>query len=232
MTGTEIIQFAREDFLDDAVEPYLWSDNFLEKCLNLSEKEACRRASLLIDDSTASDSEDTPLPLCSLTIVAGTASYTMSQKTIRILSIVPADTSRPIEKKTKGWLDRFYPTWRTAEGAPIYYLEKKGEITLIPIPVANDTAELEVVRLPLSDMTIAGEEDSVIPEEYHFNLIPWMLHLAYLKPDEETLDIQKSDIYAAQFTEKFGPPLSAITESNRRRRPRNRGLWPKEFGFS
>ena len=232
MTGAEIILAAREDFLDDAVAPFLWSDTLLERYLNLSEAEACRRASLLLDDTTANDSEGTPLPLCSLTVVAGTSSYVISKKILRILTCVPASTSRPIEKKTEDWLDEFYTTWRSAEGDPVYFLEKKGRITLVPQPVTNDTMQLSIVRLPLASMTIAGDESPEIPEEFHMDLIDYMAHLAYLKQDSETRDIEKSNMYEEQVTQKFGPKLSAITESNRRRKPRNKSLRPKEFGFS
>jgi len=232
MTGAEIILTAREDFLDDAVATYLWSDNLLQKYLNLAEREACRRASLLLDDSTANDSESTPLPLCSLTVVAGTDTYVISKKILRILNCVPASTSQSIEKKTEDFLDEFYPTWRGAEGDPVYYLEDKNKIRLVPTPVNNDTMQLTVVRLPLADITIAGVQSPEIPEEFHMDLIEWICHLAYLKQDSETEDLQRSDKYEDKFTEKFGPKLSAITESNRRRKPRNKSLRPKEFGFS
>lgn len=232
MTGTEIILSAREDFLDDAVVPYLWPDNLLERYLNSAEKEASRRASLLFDDSTANDSEATPLPLCSLAVVAGTGTYAISKKILRILNCVPASTSKSIEKKTEDWLDDFYPTWRDAEGDPVYYLEEKNRIRLVPQPVNNDTMQLTVVRLPLADMTIAGAESPEIPEEFHEDLIEWICHLAYLKQDSETEDLSRSNMYESKFTQKFGPKLSAITEINRRRKPRNKSLRPKEFGFS
>ena len=79
MTLTEIIQSAREDFLDDAVTPYLWSDIVLARYANEAEKEACRRASLLSDKTTAQDGDS--VPLCSLTLVPGTAKYTISKNT-------------------------------------------------------------------------------------------------------------------------------------------------------
>ncbi|MCK5610044.1 hypothetical protein KAR91_49680, partial [Candidatus Pacearchaeota archaeon] len=217
---------------------------------------------------------------------------------------VPTATSRTIEKKTEDWLDEFYPTWRSAEGDPFYFLEDKNKITLVPQPVSDDTAQLVVVRLPLSDMVIgrksvtgitragavatanlpghgyltgdtiahagadqpeynvttiitkisndlysypvlgvpatpatgtitaAISDSPEIPEEYHMDLIEWICHLAYLKQDGETEELGRSDMYEAKFTQKFGPKLSAITESNRRRKPRNKSLRPKEFGFS
>ena len=304
MTGAEITRLAREDFLDDAKLEYLWSNDLLETYLNLAEREACRRASLLHDDSTENDSEAVPLPLCSLTVVAGTAIYTVSKKILRILRCVPAATSRSIEKKTEDWLDEFYPAWSDDEGTPVYFLEDKDKIRLVPKPVVDDTMQLSIVRLPLVEMTVgiksvtgitrvaavatvnlpshgystgdlithadadqpeynitasitkidgdnysypvvgtpatlatgtitaASSESPEIPEEFHMDLIEWICHLAYLKQDAETEDISRSNMYEEKFTQKFGPKLSAITESNRRRKPRNKSLRPKEFGFS
>ncbi len=307
MTIVEIIAAAREDFLDDAVVPYLWSDALLERYANEAEKEACRRASLLIDKTNANDSEGSPLPLASLQLVAGTTEYTISKKILRILRCVPSTISRSIDKKTEGWLDEIYPNWRTDDGDPLYFLEEKNKLTVVPIPVVNiaqsvssitrsgstatvilgghgfttgktvahadldqaeynvtagitridddsysytvsgtpatpatgtgtatlvDVLSLEVVRLPLADMTIVGAESPEIPEEYHLDLDDYMCHLAYLKQDAETEDIVRSDKYETRFAAKFGPKISAITESNRRRRPRNKGLRAKEFGFA
>jgi hypothetical protein len=306
MTSAEIIQTIREGFLFDKSEPYTWSDNLLELFLNDAEREACRRSSLLVDKATASDSESSPLPLCSLNLVAETSAYTISQKIIRIRKCVPSWNSISLLKKTEGWLNEMYPEWRTATGAPVYFLEEKGEITLVPEPIANDTktvsgitrsgttatvnhpshdyddgatitfddadqAEynvtaiiakidddyysytvsgtpdtpatgtitatlidtliLEVQRLPLADVTLSGEESPEISAEYHMSLIDWVAYRALGNHDKDTEHIRKSLTHEALFTQRFGPPISAITEGNRRRRPKNNGLRAKEFGF-
>lgn len=307
MTATEIIKVIREGILYDNATPYLWSDDLLEIYLNQAEREACRRANLIIDDSTASDSEAVPLPLCTVNVVAGTSVYTLSKKIIRIKNCTPSWNSIDIEQKTEGWLDEFHPDWRIATGTPVYFLQDKSKITLVPKPVANetksvagitrvgtvatvnlpnheyddgasvamadadqveyngnvvitkiddnyfsytvsdspntpatgtitatllDTLTLEVSRLPLVNVTIAEDDSPEIPEDYHFELADWVAHLALKSHDEDAENLPKSREHAAEFTRNFGPPLSAITESNRRRRPRNKGLRPKEFGFS
>jgi hypothetical protein len=311
--------------------------------------------------------------------VAETSTYTISQKIVRIRKCVPSWNSFPLLKKTEGWLDEMYSEWRTATGTPLYFLEEKGEITLTPQPIANetksvsgitrsgstatvihsshdyndgatiafadadqseynvtatitkidddsysytvsgapdtpatgtitatliDTLILEVQRLPLSDMVIGSKavtgitrsgavatvnlpdhgystSDSVthdganqaeynttesitkidddnysfpvfgtpatpatgditstfsespeVAEEYHFSLIDWIAYRALGNHDKDTEHIRKSLTHEALFTQRFGPPLSAITEGNRRRRPKNNSLRAKEFGFS
>ncbi len=118
MTSAEIIKTIREGFLFDNSEPYTWSDNLLELFLNDAESEACRRSSLLIDKTTASDSSS--IPLCSLSLVAETSAYTISQKIIRIRKCVPSWDSISLLKKTEGWLDERLPEWRTTTGPLIY----------------------------------------------------------------------------------------------------------------
>jgi hypothetical protein len=377
MTGAEIIAAVRGDYLDDAVAPYLFSNALLGRYLNKAEGEASRRANLIVDKDTANDS--IPLPLCSLSLVAETSIYSISKKILRIIKCIPSWNSVSLEQKTEGWLDEIYPNWRTDSGAPIYFLAEKGEITLVPKPVANetqsvsgitrvgttatvtlsshgyttgksvamagadqseyngtfvitkiddssfsytvsgapatpatgtltatliDTVTLEVTRLPVAEMTIGTKsvtgitrvaavanvnlpshgystgdtithtgadqaeynvsavitvidgdnysypvsgtpatpatgtleattsESPEIPEEYHEDLAYYVCHLAYLKQDAETEDIARSDKFEDMFAARFGPKISARTESKRIRKPRNRGLRAKSFGFS
>lgn len=233
MTVDDIVLFARTYVLDDAVLPYLWSDIELLDYANDAEQEACRRASLLIDESTAQDAD--AVPLCTLAVVAGTSLYTISKKILRVRTAIPAVNNVALMQKTENWLDEFYPNWREDTGTPVYFVQDKDWIRFVPEPVADDTVTLNVIRFPLADMALAQgppEDSPEIPEEYHRDLTDWIAHRAYNKQDAETQDLLKSQIFEDRFERKFGPKLSAITESNRRRKPRNMGLRIKEFGFS
>ena len=91
MTGQELVTHLRESILDDATIPYLWSDTELMRYLNYAEVQACRRAHLLIDSTTANDSGTAGTagtlgqkPLCSLTLVASQATYNLSPKILSI----------------------------------------------------------------------------------------------------------------------------------------------------
>jgi hypothetical protein len=376
MTGAEIISTTREGFIYDNALPYLWSNSLLQKYLNEAEKEACRRASLLIDKTTLLDNDS--IPLTKLSLVVGQSDYTVSDKIIRIKRCVGSWNLRPLTQKMEGWLDEKYPTWRDDEGDPYYFTQEKGKITVVPKPIANDikdvsgitlagatatvnlvdhgystgdtiehdgadqveynvaavitkiddnnysytvsgapatpatgditatgvdTITLEVVRLPLADLSIgyksvtgitrvgaiatvnlpshgystgdvishegadqaeynvtetitkidddnysfpalgapvtpatgtltaATSESPEIPEEYHFHLIDWIAHLVLSNHDNEAENLIKSREHDARFTQKFGKALSATTESNRRRKPKNRGMRAKEYGF-
>ncbi|MCK5606715.1 hypothetical protein KAR91_32735 [Candidatus Pacearchaeota archaeon] len=307
MTGAEIIKIARKGYLFDNMKPYTWDNNLLELFLNEAEREACRRSNLIIDKTTASDLEASPLPLCALSVVAETSVYTLSQKILRIKKCIPSWNSVALTQKTEGELDEMSPNWRTDTGTPIYFLQDKGEITLVPEPIANDTQSvsgitrsgttatvtlgshgyttgksvahagadqaeynvtavitkidddsysytvsgspatpatgtitatlvdtltLEVSRLPLEDIVLSDDDPPEISAEYHLSLINWMVHLALGNHDKDSEHFTKSQIHEGRFSQRFGPVVSARTENNRRRKPRNKGLRAKEFGFS
>jgi len=91
MLGKEMIAHLRESILDDVAVPYLWSDTELLRNLNYAEVQACRRAHLIIDSWTANDNGTAATagtagqkPLCSLTLIAGQATYNLSPKVLQI----------------------------------------------------------------------------------------------------------------------------------------------------
>ncbi|MBZ0158397.1 MAG: hypothetical protein K8I29_19540 [Alphaproteobacteria bacterium] len=224
MTLQEILDAARNDFLADKNTPKLWSDDTLARYANEAEREACRRADLLIDSTT--------IAVCSIAVSANTASYALHGKIRRVLEAKLASQPVPLFLKTKGELDELYPEWRNETGTPVYVIPNPTTVRLVPTPTATDTLALEVVRLPLADMSLEDPDATPeIPEAYHFDLIDWICHLAYSKQDAETMDLEKAKLHEARFTAKFGPRPSALSETNRVRSPRNRGMRFKEFGF-
>ena len=287
MTILELITIARRDFLDDNVQEYLWSDTVLALFATKAEQEACKRASLLLDDTTqtadniasgtttstvanklvdlgaafttavvgktvynttdntwavvtARDSGtqlslsadimisgeayiigDASKALCRVCVTQGVGDYSLSHKVIKIdICYLGSLNGVPLFQKTKGWLDRHYYQWRTAEGIPQFYLEERGRLTLVPKPssafnnnTGKDTLNLEVYRLPLKDLSVSENNELEIPEEYQFSLVDYICYLAYSKQGSETEDKQKSAGHLARFTEKFGVELSASAES-------------------
>lgn len=379
MTGAEIDSILREGIIYDDKTPYLWSDSLLQIYRNMAEREACRRASLLLDKTTINDNDG--VPLTKVNLVAGQADYAISQKIIRVKKFVPFWNKIPLTHVMEGLLDEQNPFWRNEVGAPVAVIQSKGKITVTPKPVANDaqsvsgitlvgsvatanlvdhgylagatikhsgadqaeynvtavitkiddnnysysvsgapatpatgiisaveidTLTLEVVRLPLADTVVVKQavtgitrvgslatavkvahgyvtddivthqgaiqsdynitapvtrinDDSYsyvvsgepvtpatsfdkitaatsgspeIPEEYHFDLIDWIAHLVLSNHDKEAENLVKAREHDVRFTGRFGPALSATTESNRRRKPRNKGMRAKEFGFT
>ncbi len=73
-----------------------------------------------------------------------------------------------------------------------------NKVRLIPVPVADTTFNMIVYRMPLDDISQAGQ-DFEIDDQHHLSLLFWMQHLAHLKTDAETYDRGRSDQYKADF---------------------------------
>lgn len=151
----------------------------------------CRN--LIIDSTTADDgAPPTALPVCRIAVKKDVATYVISPKVIEISRVKLASQSTPLVKVLQSQLDAYFPNWQTnpAQNSPYGAWcpdLDSDSITIFPTPAADDTALLTVSRFPLQRLKIT---DNTIPlgfrEEYHEDLIPWILYLAFSKKDPET----------------------------------------------
>jgi hypothetical protein len=210
----ELLAMVRRDELDDESTPYLWSNDSLIEYAEDAENEACRRASLLRDATTTA--------ICRITLVAGTASYDLDARVIRIRRArLPGKT--PLAPVTTAELDERRPGWEDETGEPTAYLTdwETGAIRLYPNPTAVATLQLQVVRLPLAAMNDT-EDTPEIHARFHRDLRHWIVKRAFSKKDSETEDLKRAALAEERFAAAFGPPLSARTEEwNARNLPMN-----------
>jgi hypothetical protein len=246
MIAKDMIQFLREDILDDVNLPYLWPDTELLRYLNYAEVQACRRGHLLIDETTANDSGTAATagtlgqkPLCTLTLVAGQATYNLSPKILMVKRCQLAGMSYPLTGPlTYVEADELMSGWRGTSGTvgtsgsggfPSGFLNEPGNtITFLLAPSASGTAFLTVSRLPLISFTLDGSPE--IPEAYHDGLKNWAAHLAYMKPDSETFNPGRAQIYEKLFTDEFGPLPNAKSERLRKTMMMQGRMRPRQFG--
>jgi hypothetical protein len=215
MTGQEIIDQLRI-MLDDVEVPYLWPDAELLRYANEAEREACRRALLIKDRTTSADSGTKGI--CSLSLGSGTADYTLSPLVIQILRVkLPSDAAAssagtagygsPLQQYTRDEMDDIAYDWENLTGTPEAFISEAGnELQIIPIPTFATTAKLIVYRLPLVDFTDATSPE--IHSQYHFAMVDWALHLAYIKNDSDTLNGELSKYHAGKFELSFGGPVN------------------------
>ncbi|MGZ8317507.1 MAG: phage adaptor protein [Telluria sp.] len=201
----DLINLARQE-LDDSTEPYLWSDAELLDYANDAELEACRRARLLVDSSTAAVTQ--------IAVTAGTALYPLDE---RVLFVRRARFAgyRPLARMTVQDMDDDNPYWQDAEGAqPRHFVTdyESGSLLLWPTPTASDTLYLTVVRAPLAEMNDAADSPE-IASRWHRALRYWMLYRAYGKQDAEGNDPKKAAESLALFEQEFGRKSSAIDEA-------------------
>ncbi len=184
----------------------LWSLEEWTEYANDAENEACIRANLILDQTSA---------LAVISILSGTATYSIDEKILLIKRAKLSSGTEPLVKTSRRVLDATYPNWEVDTGAVRSWLpDGTNKITLYKSPLANDSLNLMISRLPSAAMLLA-DKLTVSPEidvQYHLGLVDWMLHRAYSKQDAETLDKGKAKEHLARFTKRFGerPSASAL----------------------
>lgn len=224
MNLAELTQAAQADFADtvgdaDArlVKPAQWV-----RFANEAQREACRRAHLLVDSSTAS--------ICHLAVTAGHPVINLSKKILRVRGVRLASDGTVLAKIRVDVLDtRSGRNWQADEGVPAYYAEdfQSSALLLYPKPSSGDSLNLTVVRLPLADMAHDTDEPE-LPESCHEGLVKWMLYRAYSAHDVETENMPRAQAALAAFEAQFGPAISAKEDAWARAR---QGLDGMEGGF-
>ena len=211
MNLAQIEEAARLRFVDAGLRRQ-WTSPEIRGFANQAEREACERANLIEDATTAA--------VCEIAGLAATATYNLHAKIIEVSSVTW--DGRFLDPISRGELNRLYPNgWKARTGRPSHFIDpQQRTLTLFPIPTAAADIELIAYRYPLVDMT--GDADSPeIPERYHFDLLDWMEHLAYLKDDTEALNINAAARAADRFTQKFGVKIDANTRRTQRARTPN-----------
>jgi hypothetical protein len=191
----------------DTAAPYLWSDAEAIEYLEDAIIEACERADLIRDDTTAQ--------ICQITVTAGTAKYPLD---VRITQVLRAKLDgeapkRPLTLATTEGMDRDWPGWDEREDGEPEYLVIDPQGTgwngrLVPGPSEGGTLLLQVYRLPLDVLADNAAMPEILPR-LHIRLLDWMCFRAYSKQDAETRDDDKAAAHAAAFTASFGPKRDA-----------------------
>ena len=208
MEITDLITVLREDYLDDTFsgwetateaeknDQFLWTDAFLLRSLTEAQRQACNRTDFLFDDSTFS-----------VTLVSGNPSYNIDKR-ITFIDEVTFDGAK-VAHKSREEFQRLHPTWRVDTGMTdksTEYIMRGHKLRIYPIPDAVDAGKLltfDVYRLPLEN--ISSTRDALeIPDEYHRDLIWWVLYEAYSKQDADGYDKTRAHQYLAQFEQAFG----------------------------
>jgi len=190
---------------NDLEAPYKWSDEALFLYLNEAEKEAARRARLLIDSTTAA--------VCTINVLANTPSYPLHESVIFVRRAKLASRNRPLQQISHLDLDDTGMDWESATGTIEAYMTdfETDTLRLWRTPLVVDTLSLTVVRTPLTPMNDVTDTPE-IKSRYHEKLVHWMRYRAYSIDDDEIKDTSKAAAAYSLFEEEFGPASSAIDE--------------------
>jgi hypothetical protein len=180
---------------DNSTSDRLWSQAELLEYAQDAENEACERADLIIDSTSA---------FTDIAVNTSTGTYGIASTVISVRSAMLASGTEPLMETTEEVLDKSVSGWRTATGTTrSYVLTPTNQIILYPIPSASSTVNLTVSRFPNTPMTLVGSPE--VDARYHQGLMIWMVYRAYMKNDSETLNTDKAADYLKLFESYFGP---------------------------
>ena len=201
--------------LHDTVKPYLWSDEELLDCINDTLWDAATRASLTVED-------DIDIVFTQNVDLTWNDKYALPSGVIDIKSVyLDSQPTYSLYRTSIRRREQYYGGRPSQNGTPWAYAldqTKAGTgddvgifvraIKFIGTPTEADTAYMDVIRLPLKLFY-----DSDVPEIdplWHSDLIFGVTGLAYMKPDTDTYDPERSERDMARFTERFGERLPAV----------------------
>lgn len=187
----------REEFLDDTIAPYLWSEKHITGALALAERELSRRLFLLHDSTTEA--------ICSIAIALVGGAYprtcAIDDRIIKIERLKFPGITRPLVQTTTEYLDQHDPGWDEAIGTPSRFVVDADActITFDRQPIAGGTVKLGVKRLPMVPISQKSTSDSPELKQLDDELIHGALKYLYIKPDHELYDAGLSTKWERQF---------------------------------
>jgi len=201
MTPSDLADLFRSDVEDtDATDP-LWTDDEVFSYMDRAQKKFARETDYFSDASTTE--------ITQITITADDPVLSYDPRITKIRGARLVSTGRQLTPKkyedveADGYGSNDYDSyatfttlnWETSTGNPIILITdwEKDKARLVPIPTANDTLNLRVYRLPLSDITEDTSAFEITELEYQTGLMYWMKHLAYLKNDADVFNLQLSE---------------------------------------
>ena len=186
--------------LDDAVEPYKYSNSKLVSWLNEAQMQAVRRTRYLIGTKQISTR-------------SGIALYDLPSEIILLRRAKLSSQDNTLCFTSHNDLDVILG-WESSTGAPTHAAldVETGKIRLYPIPTANDTLNLTAIVEP-DTLT----DDSDIPSRYAYAFVDWVCYRAFqiYQTEDKATDnkhMQMAMTYLASFESEFGKASTAQNE--------------------
>jgi hypothetical protein len=207
MTFGEIEKLCRKEVSDEVGDDtsYRVKSWQMLAYANDAEDEACRRAKLLVDSTTAE--------VCNISLVSGTSVYALDPRIVFVKRAKVASRQVPLYKALYTDLDEREFGWEEKTGVveAIVTGMETDKVRLYRIPSGADTLKMSVVRLPLNPM-VNETSTPEINRRFHTMLVLWMKHRIFNNQDSELFDKNRADTHLALFEQVFGPQLPAGNE--------------------
>jgi hypothetical protein len=202
--------------IHDDVQPYFFQDLDLDMAANEGIREACYRAKLILDSTSAATQ---------IALTSATTSVALSRTIFQIVRAHIVGGGHAImTPRSTAYLDENVYGWRDKSGEPATYTldENTWIIRPHPKPDKNYTLALTVYRYPSAADTLVE-----IPEDCHYDLIHWIEHRYYMRRDIDSFDKTRSIEAEMLFTERFGPRLNRNSQAHMMQNaPMTAGVYP------
>lgn len=207
MNVGEFITRFRRRMTDIAAGQMFADDEIVDDFLNDAVEEACQRAHLIEDATSAFTSFTWP----ATTVTIALPAYVL--KVIRLTY-----DGKRLDETSIAELDDKAMDWESHVGLPRGFIfERNGSLRLYPTPAVDGAVKIRVSRLPIDRYSADRDtEDVEIPAQWHSKLLNWMYRSALMKNEAETQDKVKADEYEARFIADFGSRHSANVERKHR----------------
>lgn len=204
MTLDELIDEART-MADDKADGELWTRPEWVRWAAEAQREACRRARLIVDSTSA---------LSEILLPAGEPTVRLDPRILFIRRARLAGRAVFLGRVSHHDLDCRSADWEDERGEPRGYVPDMDTSAFRPYPVPEqDTAvRVTVVRMPIKDLRDGKDVPEIAPH-LHMTLVSWMLYRAYSKPDSDAVNPKKAADHLLDFEREFGPKSSAIDEA-------------------
>lgn len=207
MTLQNLIDAYRGD-ADDHELKYFATDEDLIDYANEAQEQACVRARLLVDSTSA---------ITSLAFTAGGSPIlALDSRVISLRRVTWSGRTLALLPRLTARMDDEYPGWEahpTQEAPSIYVTDVATQaIRIYPTPTVSGTLRLSVYRYPLDPMVEPGDEPEICLY-HHRGLVQWMLFLVFSRPDADSFNADKADRARKLFIQQFGEERSARNEA-------------------
>jgi len=184
----------------------LFQTSEIVEYFDFAQKEFARRTEILKDSRTfaytsfAINIDEPWVEIPSKIISIKKASLLDSNVRLKIINHRELDQGFLVDDYGLDWEGN----WETKTGTPQLVITDMdtGAIRLFPIPVNEDTLQLQVTRYPDADIT-STSDDLEIPEQYHRKLLHHVLYMAYSKQDADAFDPQKAEKEFLKFEQSI-----------------------------
>lgn len=181
----------------------LWADLEIYSYMHLAQRAFARETEIFIDSSTTA--------IVDAPVTADDPSLPMSPLIIKIKRARMASTKYKVvllkhEEIDSGWINEDYglsfsSNWQEQTGTPRILVTnwQKDEARLVPIPIANDTVNMTVIRYPLVDIVTKANALEVTEIEHQYIMLELMQHYAYKKHDADIFNEEKAELFRSSF---------------------------------